>query len=86
MPSSRSALLALGLLAASLVAAPLSAQTAEPAGAAGRAFVPGDWHRLTTLSSPAMSPDGRRVAFTVTTVVEKENKRHSEVWVVPVAG
>ncbi|HEX3160757.1 MAG TPA: S9 family peptidase, partial [Gemmatimonadaceae bacterium] len=47
---------------------------------------PGDWHRLTTLSSPAMSPDGRRVAFTVTTVVEKENKRHSEVWVVPVAG
>ncbi|MGH7463970.1 MAG: S9 family peptidase, partial [Longimicrobiales bacterium] len=40
----------------------------------------------TTVSSPAMSPDGRRIAFTVTTVKEAENERHSEVWVVPSAG
>ena len=48
----------------------------------GRAFTPNDWYRLTTLSSPAISPDGKQVAFTVTTVVTAENKRHSEIWVV----
>jgi dipeptidyl aminopeptidase/acylaminoacyl peptidase len=51
-----------------------------------RAFTPADWYRVTTVSSPAMSPDGQRVAFTVTTVRERENRRHSEVWVVPTAG
>ena len=53
---------------------------------AQRAMQPNDWHRLTTLSSPAMSPDGKLVAFTVTTVNERENRRHNEVWVVPTTG
>jgi dipeptidyl aminopeptidase/acylaminoacyl peptidase len=52
----------------------------------GRAFTPADWYRVTTVGSPAMSPDGRLVAFTVTTVKEADNARHSEVWVVPAAG
>ena len=47
----------------------------------GRAFTPNDWYRVTNVSAPAISPDGRRVAFTVTTVVTAENKRHSEIWV-----
>ena len=51
-----------------------------------RAFTPADWYKVTTLSAPAVSPDGRRVAFTVTTVREAENRRHAEVWVVPTAG
>jgi len=51
-----------------------------------RAFTPADWYKLTTVSSPALSPDGKRVAFTVTTVREAENRRHSEVWVAPVTG
>ena len=66
------------LLALLLVATPLSAQK--------RAFTPADWYRLTTLSDPAMSPDGSQIAFTVTTVREAENKRHSEIWVVPTRG
>ncbi len=33
-----------------------------------------------------MSPDGRYVAFTVTTVREADNARHSEVWMVATAG
>ena len=66
------------------LAAPLAAQ--QPAPAAPRAFTPNDWYKVTTLSTPDFSPDGKLVAFTVTTVVEKENKRHSEVWAVPVAG
>jgi dipeptidyl aminopeptidase/acylaminoacyl peptidase len=51
-----------------------------------RPFTPADWYRLTTLSTPAISPDGRLVAFTVTTVKESENRRHQEVWVVPADG
>ena len=45
-----------------------------------------DWYRLTTVSQPAVSPDGKRVAFTVTTVRETENKRHQEVWVTSTDG
>jgi dipeptidyl aminopeptidase/acylaminoacyl peptidase len=51
-----------------------------------RAFQLADWYKLTTLSAPAMSPSGDRIAFTVTTVREAENKRHNEIWVVPTAG
>ncbi len=66
---------ALGQLAA---VAPLVGQ--------GRAFTPEDWYRLTTVSSPAVSPDGKWVAFTATTVRESENKRHAEVWMVGTDG
>ncbi|HKJ01214.1 MAG TPA: hypothetical protein VJ997_02130, partial [Longimicrobiales bacterium] len=70
------------ILAALVVAVPASAQTTST----GRAFTPDDWYRLTTVSSPAMSPDGRYVAFTVMTIDEAGNKRHNEVWMVPTAG
>ena len=53
---------------------------------AQRAMALRDWYRLTTVSQPAMSPDGKRVAFTVTTVREAENKRHQEVWVASTDG
>src|SRR5688500_17394576 len=75
----------LQLSAAALVVAAAALPAQRPA-AAPRAFTPADWYRVTTLSSPAVSPDGRLVAVTVTTVREAENKRHSEVWVVPSAG
>ena len=71
----------LSVLAATVLLLPATAAAQQ-----GRAFTPADWYRVTTLSSPAMSPDGRLVAVTVTTVNEKENTRHSEVWVVPAAG
>jgi dipeptidyl aminopeptidase/acylaminoacyl peptidase len=64
-----------------VLAAPLGAQQGAP-----RAFTPADWYKLTTVSSPAVSPDGKRIAFTVTTVRESENKRHSEIWVVSPEG
>ncbi|MBI3791569.1 MAG: S9 family peptidase [Gemmatimonadetes bacterium] len=53
---------------------------------AGRPFTPADWYRVVTVSTPSLSPDGKLVAMTVTTPVEKDNKRHSEVWVVPTSG
>ena len=89
------------VLAAAVAAAPVSAQQRPGAGAAeragssvsassraadGRAFHPTDLYRMSVVGSPAMSPDGRLVAFTVTTMVEAENRRHNEIWVVPTAG
>jgi dipeptidyl aminopeptidase/acylaminoacyl peptidase len=73
------------LLIATLVLFPLTAYR-SPLTAQGRAFTPNDWYRVTTVSAPAVSPDGKQVAFTVTTVVAAENKRHSEVWLVAAAG
>jgi dipeptidyl aminopeptidase/acylaminoacyl peptidase len=64
----------------------LTSRTSTLGAQQKRAFSPADWYRVTTVSSPAMSPDGERVAFTVTTVNERENQRHNEVWVVPTTG
>lgn len=64
-----------------LIFGPVAAASAQ-----GRAFQLNDWYRLTTVSAPAVSPDGKQVAFTVTTPVAAENKRHSEVWLVAAAG
>jgi dipeptidyl aminopeptidase/acylaminoacyl peptidase len=63
---------------------PLTAQEGTASG--GRGFQPQDWYKLTRLSTPAMSPDGRAVAFTVTTVDEARNALHSEIWMVPSNG
>ncbi|HEX3867093.1 MAG TPA: S9 family peptidase, partial [Gemmatimonadaceae bacterium] len=61
---------------------------AAPAQAApaGRAFTPADWYKVTTVSTPSLSPDGGKIAITVTTLRESENRRHSEVWIVPAQG
>lgn len=69
-----------------LVCAAAATLTAAPLASQGRAFTPNDWYRVTTVSSPALAPDGKQIAFTVTTVVTAENKRHSEIWVVAAAG
>ena len=53
---------------------------------AKRPFTPADWYKVTNVSTPVLSPDGGKVAFTVTTVRETENRRHSEVWVVSTTG
>ncbi|MFA6165905.1 MAG: S9 family peptidase [Gemmatimonadaceae bacterium] len=83
----RFALLVLALPLAAQQPAPAAAPAAAPQAQAGpRAFTPSDWYKVTQLASPAMSPDGKLVAFTVTTVVERENKRHSEIWAVATAG
>ena len=72
------------LAAVALVFAAYTAQAQQTTSP--RAFTPADWYKVVTVSSPAMSPDGRHVAFTVTRVQESDNRRHSEVWVAPTAG
>ncbi|MGH7607783.1 MAG: LpqB family beta-propeller domain-containing protein, partial [Gemmatimonadales bacterium] len=57
----------------------LSAQQPRPWQAA-------DYYRLTTVGDPQLSPDSRRVAFVVTTVVEDKDRRHNEIWMASTDG
>src|SRR5207245_838654 len=45
-----------------------------------------DYYKLVVVANPELSPDGRRVAFAVTTVVEDKDKRHSEIWMASADG
>jgi dipeptidyl aminopeptidase/acylaminoacyl peptidase len=64
----------------------LAILVASPVAAQKRAFELKDWYRVTRLAGAVLSPDGNTVAFTVTTPVEAENRRHSEVWIVATGG
>ncbi len=44
-----------------------------------------DYYSLESVGSPAISPSGDRVAFVRTRLVEEENRRHSEIWLVSTA-
>ncbi len=62
----------------------------EPRGfaqpATRRALALEDYYRLEDLSAPALSPDGRLLAFVRTVILENENRRHSEIWLLPTDG
>jgi dipeptidyl aminopeptidase/acylaminoacyl peptidase len=45
-----------------------------------------DYYLLEQVGSPALSPDGKWVAFVRTTIIENENRRHSEVWLAATDG
>jgi dipeptidyl aminopeptidase/acylaminoacyl peptidase len=45
-----------------------------------------DYYRLAFVADPQLEPGGRRIAFTVTTIVEDKDKRHSEIWMVTADG
>ena len=50
----------------------------------GRALAIEDYYRVKTVGNPDLSPDGKWVAFTVSTRVEATNDNTSEVWLVRV--
>jgi len=45
-----------------------------------------DYYRLVSLAEPQLSPDGKQMAFTVTTVVEENDRRSRQIWVAPTDG
>ncbi|MDQ2889922.1 MAG: S9 family peptidase [Gemmatimonadota bacterium] len=74
------------LAAFAILALSAVAMTAQQVTGAKRPFTPADYYAITNVATPEISPDGKLVAFTVVTVREKENKRHSEVWIAPTTG
>ncbi len=80
MPTRRMATLAhFALILA--CASPVAAQPSSP-----RPIALGDYYRLESAGSPAISPDGRHVAFVRTFIIEDENRRHSEIWLATADG
>jgi dipeptidyl aminopeptidase/acylaminoacyl peptidase len=51
-----------------------------------RGITPEDYFAFEFLGDPQLSPDGKRVAYVVTTVDQKQNRRVSQVWVVATDG
>jgi dipeptidyl aminopeptidase/acylaminoacyl peptidase len=45
-----------------------------------------DYYSFKSVSDPRISPDGKLVAFVLTTVDQKQNRRHSSIWVVRADG
>ena len=65
------------LLALTLAGISVAASAAQ---AADDRFGPGDLARLATVAEPAASPDGRLIAYSVTTTNVTEDKQQSDLW------
>ena len=59
---------------------------AVPALAQTRGVTAEDYFAFETLSDPHFSPDGSTIAFVVTTIDQKQNRRRSAIWSVPADG
>ena len=71
--------LLVGTLLMSLAATSLAA-------AQTRGVTPADYYAFEVLSDPRFSPDGGTIAFVLTTVDQKANRRRGEIWTVPADG
>ncbi|GBC83122.1 Dipeptidyl-peptidase 5 [bacterium HR10] len=52
----------------------------------GRPFTFDDLMAIRRLGDPQISPDGRWIAFTVTTIDKAQNTRNTDIWLVPTSG
>ena len=53
---------------------------------AGRGMVPEDLTRIQFVSDPQLSPDGRRIAFVVTSLSEERDEYLANIWIVDTTG
>ena len=51
-----------------------------------RGITPEDYFSFKFVGDPHLSPDGKVVAYVLTTIDQKKNKRESSIWVVPADG
>lgn len=51
-----------------------------------RGVTPEDYLSFKFISDPHISPDGKSVAYVLTTIDQKKNRRESSVWLVPIDG
>jgi len=51
-----------------------------------RGITPEDYYSFEFVSDPRISPDGKLVAYVVTTVDQKQNRRHSSIWMTAADG
>src|SRR5436305_3896798 len=71
-------------LALLLLVAPLARAGAQ--GAKGRGITPEDYFAFEFLGDPRLSPDGKLVAYVMTTVDQRQNRRQSQIWLVATDG
>lgn len=69
-----------------LAAAALAAGSLVSAQQAKRALTLEDQHKFATVADPQCSPDGKWVAYSVSTTDVKEDKRDTDIWMVSVDG
>lgn len=53
---------------------------------AKRGITPEDYFSFEVISDPHLSPDGKAVAYVLTTIDQKRNRRESSIWLVPSNG
>lgn len=80
-PARFSSCILLGAMSWAAVTLPWAARAAEP-----RVLEVEDLFRSQRVGDPQISPDGRRIAYTITTVDKAENRTDSDIWVVPADG
>ena len=51
-----------------------------------RGVTPEDYFAFKIISDPHLSPDGKFVAYVLTTIDQKKNRRESSIWIVPADG
>jgi dipeptidyl aminopeptidase/acylaminoacyl peptidase len=56
------------------------------AAAGARPITPEDYYALEVASDPQISPDGKTVAYVVTSIDRKQNRKRSQIWMVPFNG
>jgi dipeptidyl aminopeptidase/acylaminoacyl peptidase len=60
--------------------------SALPAGAARRGVTPEDYFAFESISDAHISPDGKQVAYVLTTIDQRRNRRDNSIWMVAVDG
>src|SRR6266566_301452 len=64
----------------------LAATQVLAAESAKRGVTPEDYYAFESIGDPHISPDGKHVAYVLTTVDQKKNRRDTSIWVVGTEG